>query len=143
MPLNFKVKHNGSYTLSFKLENIDIDYLHLIDNMTGADIDLLTTPSYTFMATTEDHDYRFRLMFAHEDGSSTSSEAFAYYANGEIHLVETQNFASLQIVDMTGRTIVSHSGRIQCVPTAGMTSGVYVLRLINGDNVKTQKIVVR
>ena len=43
---------------------------------------------------------------------------------------------------MMGRVIVSHSGRIQCVPTAGMTAGVYVLRLINGNDVKTQKIVI-
>ena len=32
---------------------------------------------------------------------------------------------------------------MRCVPTSGMTAGVYVLRLINGNDVKTQKIVVR
>ena len=139
MPLNFKVKHNGSYTLSFELENADVDYLHLIDNMTGADIDLLTNKSYTFEATTNDYASRFRLVFAHEDGPSTSSGAFAFVSNGEIVINQE---GTLQIVDLTGRMVVSQSGRIQCVSTTGMTSGVYVLRFINGDNVKTQKIVI-
>ena len=139
MPLNFKVKHNGSYTLSFELENADVDYLHLIDNMTGADIDLLTNKSYTFEATTNDYASRFRLVFAHEDGPSTSSGAFAFVSNGEIVINQE---GTLQIVDMTGRMVASRNGRIQSVPTTGMTSGVYVLRLINGDNVKTQKIVI-
>ena len=143
MPLNFKVKHNGSYTLCFELENADVDYLHLIDNMTGADVDLLTTPSYTFEATTDDYEARFRLVFDPicED-TDDDNEHFAYYADGEIRLVETQNFASLQIVDMTGR-IVFVGDAINRVSTSGMTAGVYVVRLINGEQVKTQKIVVR
>lgn len=139
MPLNFNVKHNGSYTLSFEMENADVDYLHLIDNMTGEDIDLLTNKSYTFEATTNDYASRFRLVFAHEDGPSTSSGAFAFVSNGEIVINQE---GTLQIVDMTGRMVASRNGRIQSVPTTGMTSGVYVLRLINGDNVKTQKIVI-
>ena len=48
----------------------------------------------------------------------------------------------LQIVDMTGRIILSRDAA-RHVSTAGMTPGVYVLRLIEDDNVKTQKIVVR
>lgn len=139
MPLNFNVKHNGSYTLSFEMENADVDYLHLIDNMTGEDIDLLTNKSYTFEASTNDYAFRFRLVFAHEDGPSTSSGAFAFVSNGEIVINQE---GTLQIVDMTGRMVASRNGRIQSVPTRGMTSGVYVLRLINGDNVKTQKIVI-
>ena len=50
MPLSFRAKENGTYTLSFSSENTEFNYLHLIDNMTGTDIDLLQTPSYTFDA---------------------------------------------------------------------------------------------
>jgi hypothetical protein len=35
--------------------------------MTGADIDLLQTPSYTFEAKTSDHASRFRLVFSTDD----------------------------------------------------------------------------
>jgi hypothetical protein len=140
MPLNFKVKRNGSYTLSFELENAEVDYLHLIDNLTGNDIDLLTNKSYTFEANVNDYASRFRLVFANCEDAVDDNETFAYINNGNI-IVNQEG--TLQIVDMTGRVVASRSGRIQCVPTSGMTSGVYVLRLINGDNVKTQKIVVQ
>ena len=41
MPLNFKAKENGTYTISVNPEDVEMDYLHLIDNLTGADVDLL------------------------------------------------------------------------------------------------------
>ena len=76
MPLNFKAARNGEYTLSFKVENVDLEYLHLIDNLAGNDIDLLVTPTYTFEAKTSDYASRFRLVFSasETDGSSIGSE---------------------------------------------------------------------
>lgn len=67
MPLNFKAKEDSEYTLSFDLEGVEMDYLHLIDTMTGADIDLLQAPSYSFKATTQDDENRFKLVFATND----------------------------------------------------------------------------
>ena len=61
-------------------------YLHLIDNMTGADVDLLSpegviagedpqspTPSYTFTAKTTDYESRFKLVFSTNDADDTSA----------------------------------------------------------------------
>lgn len=146
MPLNFKAAQNGTYTLDFEVKDMEADYLHLIDNKTGADVDLLTTPSYTFEATTDDYEARFRLALSPiSESADGDNETFAYINDGNIIItgVEDACNTSLQVVDMTGRVIVLHSGRIQGIPTAGMTAGVYVLRLINGEQVKTQKIVVR
>ena len=149
MPLNFKAAKNGTYTLAFEVENLDLDYLHLIDNMTGGEVDVLAMPTYTFEAKTSDYASRFRLVFAENetDGASTGSAAFAYIADGEIRIVadgpSTGSGAfTLQVVDVTGRVIVSVGGHTRCVPTAGIPAGVYVLRLINGDTVRTQKIVI-
>ena len=70
MPVNFKAAENGTYTLSFSMENVAFNYLHLIDTMTGADIDLLALrqaqgpASYTFEAKTTDQASRFRLVFS-------------------------------------------------------------------------------
>jgi len=139
MPVNFKANKNGTYTLTLEAGNFDLDYLHLIDNLTGNDVDLLSTPSYTFEAKTTDYTSRFRLVFSNYEDTVGDNETFAYFNDGNIVVNEE---GTLQIVDMTGRVIVSRSGRIQCVPTTGMASGVYVLRLINTDGVKTQKIVV-
>jgi len=80
IPVNFKAEKNGTYTLSFTSEEVSFSYLHLIDNLTGNDIDLLdgvSTPSigsgtgstaYTFTAKTTDDENRFKLAFA-TDGS--------------------------------------------------------------------------
>ena len=66
------------------------------------------------------------------------SDGFAFISNGEI-LIDGEG--TLQVIDATGRVI--HSGdAINRVSTSGMTPGVYVLRLIDGDTIRTQKIVI-
>jgi hypothetical protein len=77
IPLNFKANENGTYTITVNVDNVEMAYLHLIDNMTGADIDLLSTQnviagedpqspalSYTFTAKTTDYESRFKLVFS-------------------------------------------------------------------------------
>ena len=111
--------------------------------MTGDEIDVLAMPTYTFEAKTTDYASRFKLVFAEPtDGPSADDQPFAYYANGEIRIVADACDASLQVVDVTGRVVVSTGRHTRCVPTAGMAPGVYVLCLISGDTVRTQKIVI-
>ena len=144
MPVCFKAAHDGQYTLSVNTKGFDADYLHLIDNFTGADIDLIASPSYTFDAKAADHACRFRLMFdaSENNGASTLATAFAYLSNGEIVITGAEADATLQIMDMTGR-VVAIRDAARNVSTAGMPAGVYVLRLVNGSDVKTQKMVIR
>ena len=144
MPVCFKAAHDGQYTLNVNTKGLDADYLHLIDNFTGADIDLIASPSYTFDAKAADHACRFRLMFdaSENNGASTLATAFAYLSNGEIVITGAEADATLQIMDMTGR-VVAIRDAARNVSTAGMPAGVYVLRLVNGSDVKTQKMVIR
>ncbi len=155
MPVNFEAAKNGTYTLSVNVENMDLEYLHLIDNLTGADVDLVPLlrgqgglkhpATYTFTAKTTDYTSRFKLVFSTNDAStgSASDAPFAYISNGEIRLlVETCQSASLQVIDMTGRVIRVCTDIARNVSTDGMTAGVYVLRLIDCDSVRMQKIVV-
>ena len=150
--LRFKTTENGSYTLHFNLKNLSLPYLHLWDNITGNKVDLLANPNYTFNSSTSDYASRFKLVFDphygvgdFEDGPSTGSGAFAYYANGEIVIngVETCHGASLQIIDMTGRVVVSMGDVSGNVSTNGWAKGVYVLRLNITDGVRTQKMVIQ
>ena len=184
-PINFKAAKNGTYTLTVNVENMDLDYLHLIDNLTGADVDLLTPPAfghplsegeaqsgaelgsnspatdsrtpagvpplqrgqggfnYTFTAKTTDYASRFRLVFSAGDAGEDACEPpFAYINNGNIVITADAGDATLQIVDMMGRVIASYGGHTRYVTTNGMLAGVYVLRLINGDKVRVQKIVI-
>ena len=147
MPLNIKVENNGTYILLFDRENLSFDYLHLIDNLTGVDANLLQTPNYIFDVTDTDYENRFKIVFNPnwEDGLTDhltdETGAFAFVSNGEIKLAETSQGASLQIIDMMGR-IVFQGDAMNRVPTSGLTAGVYVLRLINGNDVKVQKMVL-
>ena len=73
------------------------------------------------------------------DANGDNDAPFAFISNGNIVITaDTQN-ATLQIVDAMGRMVVCTDGA-RNVCTNGMTAGVYVLRLINGNDVKTQKI---
>ena len=153
LPLNFKANADGQYTISVNPENVEMGYLHLIDNMTGADIDLLSAGdrgsspamttegvSYTFNAKTTDYESRFKLVFSTntEDGPSTGSGAFAFVSDGNI-VVNGEGI--LQVIDMMGRVVVC-TDVARNVSTQGMRPGVYVLRLVNGEKVKVQKIVI-
>ncbi len=146
-PVNFKAAKDGTYTINVNVGNMEFDYLHLIDNLTGADVDLLALRqaqgpmSYTFEAKTTDYDSRFKLVFSVSGDENDEDAPFAFINNGNIIIVGAEADATLQIVDVLGHVI--HSGdAMNRVSTNGMPPGVYVLRLINGENVKTQKIVV-
>lgn len=139
MPVSFKAKENGSYTLKVSIDNVEMGYLHLIDNKTGNDIDLLATPSYTFEANSHDYAERFSLVYATTDGLN---ESFAFF-NGSNWIIENGGKALLQVVDVTGRVLRSEQISGNAEIDLGNVAGVYVLRLINGNDTKVQKVVVR
>ena len=138
MPVNFKAENNGSYTLSVNSNNVEFAYLHLIDNVTGADIDLLQTPSYSFEAKTTDYASRFKLVFA----TGNNSETFAFFSNGSF-VINNEGEAVLQLIDITGRIVRCESIDGCANVSVNVVPGIYMLRLVNGDNVKVQKVVVK
>ena len=141
MPVSFKAENNGTYTLSFTSEEVSFSYLHLIDNTTGADVDLLQTSNYTFEAKTTDYASRFKLVFICEDTVSDNDD-FAFFSNGSF-IINNNGEATLQVVDAMGRILKSENINGSTSVNVNAAAGVYMLRLINGDNVKVQKVVVR
>lgn len=145
-PLNLHAAP-GEYTISVNATNAvtSITYCHLIDRLTGRDIDLLHRPTYTFTSNgtmnvtgdTPDDRFLVRLRPASE------GDIFAYQ-NGNNIVVNGKG--ELQVFDITGRQLstVPLDGSLTADrATLGIThSGVYLLRLL-GNNMKTQKIVVK
>ncbi len=147
MPLNFKANENGTYTLSINPEGVEMAYLHLVDNLTGNDIDLLagastSSATYTFTAKTTDYESRFKLVFASifEDADGDSG-TFAFFSNGN-WIIANEGKATLQVIDINGRILSSETVNGSVSKAINAAPGVYVIRLINGNDVKTQKIVV-
>ena len=144
MPLNFVANQDGHYNLGISSQDVSFNYLHLIDNMTGADVDLLKTPSYSFDARTSDYESRFKLVFISssrfedEDGDNDS---FAFNSNGS-WIIANDVGATIQVIDMTGHIINSEHIDGSCNISFNVAPGLYVLRLINGNNIQTQKIVI-
>ena len=142
MPVNFRADENGTYTLSFSCEDIEFSYLHLFDNKTGNDVDLLSTPSYTFNATTTDYESRFKLVYA--TGNSVTDNSFSFFnSNGSFSIFGIEGEATLQVFDVMGRVLSTETFNGSIEKQLNVAPGVYFIRLINGDDVKTQKIVVR
>ena len=138
IPVNFKSKEDGVFALEVNIDNLEMDYLHLIDNITGIDVDLLATPKYTFEAHKTDYASRFKLVL---DASNSVDNTFAYISNGNV-VVTNKGESVLRVIDVLGRLISTQIIHDNANISVMNIPGVYVLQLVNGTNVKTQKIVV-
>lgn len=140
VPVYFNANELGKYTISFTSENINLKDIYLIDLFEQQEIDLSISPSYTFIGSPSDRSERFKIVFKSDDDNKT----FAYINNGDIIITADVEGATLQVIDVMGRMIVSREGDVsRNISTDGMAPGTYVLRLINGDKLMTQKIVIR
>lgn len=139
MPVNFMAETNGTYSISLNTDEMSFSYLHLIDNLTGNDIDLLANPSYHFEAKVTDYESRFKLVFV--SGDANDGNDFTFYSN-DSWVINNEGHATLQVIDITGRIIKRES--INGCPSISVNAapGIYLFRLINGNDVKMQKILV-
>ncbi len=140
MDVIFKNTKNADYTIT--IEGVEgFSYLHLIDNLTGDDTDMLLEENYQFHATGNEYAERFKVVCRNNTGIGENAETamFAYVNNGNIVV---NGDGTLQLIDMTGRIIntVEINGT-QMIEKP--SCGVYVLRMISGNEVKTQRIVVK
>ena len=136
--LNFKAMTMGMYTLSYEATG-EFSYLHIIDRLTGTDVDMLTEGEYKFVGTSTDSENRFivRLVYS-SDNEEINNDIFAYQSGNDIVV---NGSGELQIFDVTGRMVSTK--RVNGVETINVPSqGVYIFRLL-GTEVQTQKIVVR
>lgn len=135
----FDNKLPGVFTIKVEAKDWDEGSLHLIDNLTGADIDLLNTSTYTFKTTGREYASRFKLVLQGED--NTTDAPFAFFDGSEWRINDYEG-AVMQVVDAMGRVVVSSEATPR-FSTAGLPSGVYVFRFINNDVERTQKVIVK
>ena len=107
--------------------------MHLFDRLTGEDVNLFTTPEYSFIASLADAENRFVVRFS----ETSANDIFAYQSGSDVIV---NGNGELQVFDVTGRMVMNI--QVNGVQTVNMPNGVYVFKMI-GDKVNTQKIVVR
>ena len=136
--LNFKAMTMGKYTLRFKTQG-EFNYLHVIDRMTGEDIDMLLEGEYSFVGSPQDNDARFIVRLGYLPNYNDNGENIFAYQSGSDVVVSGEG--ELQIFDVTGRMVMNTVvNGVETIST--MPQGVYIFRMI-GSEIKTQKIVVR
>ena len=131
--LNFRAMTTGKYTLSYRSEG-ELSYLHVIDRLTGRDIDMLVEEEYSFIGSPKDTDERFVVRLDYKSGSA-DNDIFAYQ-NGNDIIVNGEG--ELQVFDLMGRLVMNqHVNGVQTINVKA--NGVYIFKL----NENVQKIVVR
>ena len=135
--LNFEAMTIGKYTLSCNA-NGEYGYLHLIDRLTGDDIDLLADNEYSFIGTPSDKADRFVVRL--DNSVSLENSAFAYQSGDEIVV---RGEGELQVFDVTGRLVSATTvNGVRTMNGSSLATGVYIFRLV-GNETKTQKVILR
>lgn len=147
IPIRFQAYENGIFTMKWNTQNGDFHYLHLIDNLTGADIDCLETNEYIFEGKTSDYFSRFKLVFQvtgvpeQGDDDTTEGKTFAFQMENELIV---NGKGTLQLFDINGRcllTTIAKDGQ-NSITLPRIAAGVYVLRLTGDKQTRIQKIIL-
>ena len=148
LPIRFETVEDTEYTLTWNTLHGEFGYMHLIDNKTGADVDCLATDHYRFSAKTTDYTSRFRLVFDYtgidEPEVPEPVEGPAHFAFQTSDGIVVTGEGTLQVFDVTGRMVTSRELRdVQTtIRLPQVSNGVYMLRLTDGRQSKTQKMVI-
>lgn len=136
IPLNFKAKEFGKYTINFN--GTDMNNIKLIDKFENLVIDLNENNSYTFVGSPSDRQARFIITFnGSEHFDSYENSIFAYQSGTDI-IVNGEG--ELQVFDVMGRMIMQkHVDGVETWRAASLQTGVYILKL----NEETQKIIIK
>ena len=131
----FNAKKIGYYTIN-AISNADFSNVTLIDRITGIETNILTD-SYTFQATTNDSPERFIIRIDKE----TESENFVY-KSGEELIINAKG--CVQIIDVMGRIVYSNDivNDNHRINISSFKNATYIVRVVNTNEVKTQKIVI-
>ena len=141
--LMFRNNQSGTFTLSVNSNDLDFSYLHLIDHITDADIDLLQQPSYTFSASGNEFDARFMLVVRQNTGIEENQRQSFCFVKDKMLYFNTETLGSqLKIVDVLGRTMKSiEIGESSC-SVADLPFGLYLVYLNDRKNTLVQKILI-
>ena len=137
--LNFNAKEMGNYSISLDV-NGKFETVTLVDRFTGIETNMLLEDEYTFTATSNDSHNRFVVRLA--QGSQLEAQSQFVYQSGEELILSIEGH--VQIVDMLGRVVYSneHSNGDNRISVSEFNNAAYVVRVINEEGVKTQKVVI-
>ena len=137
--LFFNAKEMGNYSISLDV-NGKFESVTLVDRITGIETNMLLENEYNFTATSNDNPNRFVIRL--DNGQQTTDNGQFVYQSGEELILSIEG--SVQIVDMLGRVVYSneHSNGNNRISVSEFNNAAYVIRVVNEEGVKTQKVVI-
>lgn len=149
--VSFMAKVMGEYTISASSKYKQFDYVYLVDKQTGEETNLITN-DYTFMATTNDNPDRFIVKFydVNSIDEINRQDNFVYISNNELIINDMSGTAEVDIYDVMGRKVlhkefssdINTASSITLMNTDEVSTGIYVVRMLDADGVRIQKIVI-
>ena len=145
-PLRFEAQEDGTFTLSWNTANANFSSLTLVDNITGVNYDMLAHDSYEFEGRASDYKSRFKILIGEftdvEENEETVTNNFAFF-DGSEWVVNGKG--QLTVTDVMGRMVYSDNltNDQNRVSLNGLSQGVYLMQVRNGNGAMVQKIVVR
>lgn len=136
IPLYFEAKEMGNYTINVT-SNGKFENVILVDHFTGIETNMLLD-DYTFTSTTNDNACRFALKLGNSQQSITDDN----FANqsGDNLIINMEG--TIQIIDMMGRVVMKEENHDGTINIGELNNATYIVRCVNENEVKTQKIVV-
>lgn len=148
IPLSFKAKTMGEYTISVDLVNASFDYIYLCDNTTGNTTNMLTD-DYTFVATANDDAGRFvvKLYDINSVKELVGNSNFVYVNNGNLIITDMSENAVVEVYDVMGRCVVrqdvSGGEMNKSISTNLFGRGVYMVRIADDNSIRTQRVIIK
>ncbi len=144
--IGFRTGQDESYTLRFEHQNIDSKYskIYLHDMLTNAIVDVTENESaYEFTAINQSNSVeRFRILT--RKNNDNAEQKFSVFNSSNHIYVESTSTSNAQIMvyDVAGRLFARQnmSGTLHSIPVP--RHGTYVVKVIEGIDTHTQKVIV-
>jgi predicted outer membrane repeat protein len=156
VPLAIATTHNGELTFAFSGMDTYNARIYLLDTETNTEIDLTGKAQYEYKfnyvpaqsgGTTVSNDSRFfiRLNKAATDITELASEAVRIYAPrpGTLQVVSTHPLHQVMVYNLQGARIYNAQVQTNTHKVDGLAAGVYIVKVVSGNTVTTEKVIIR
>lgn len=136
--LSFNANQMGNYTISIE-PNGKFQTVTLVDRFTGIETNMLVE-DYHFTAMSNVNTNRFIVRMV--NGQQTTDNSHFVFQSGEDLIIDAEG--TVQIIDVMGRVLVSDDveSTNNRINVSGFQNGTYMVRVINGSEVKVEKVVI-
>jgi len=146
--IGIKIGEAGNYTFKLQLEEnmTNADDILLIDTVTSLEYDLRALDATINFTTTGVFDDRFLIRFKDPNLSiaeNVINDAINIWQDAtHIHIKNNKPIKTVQLVDLNGKIIKEYKQLL--IPTENLASGVYIVQIINADNLKmSAKVMIK